>query len=89
MLVGISQLTRSSRGYGSYKDFFERVLLLTRKLLNTGFLMIRFGSLRKLLAYSLQLRQSQITNPAGAAGLLLHRMFTMGKFTMGKLKSFP
>jgi hypothetical protein len=39
--VYISQLIRYSRAYGSYHDFFNRELLLTRKLLNQGFLVIK------------------------------------------------
>jgi hypothetical protein len=35
--VYISQLIRYSRAYGSYQDFLDRGLLLTRKLLNEGF----------------------------------------------------
>jgi hypothetical protein len=46
--VYISQLMRYSRAYGSYHDFFDRELLLTRKLLNQGFLVIKLkSSLRK------------------------------------------
>ena len=36
--VYISQLIRYSRACGSYQDFLDRGLLLTRKLLNQGFL---------------------------------------------------
>ena len=35
--VYISQLIRYSRACGSYQDFLDRGLLLTRKLLNQGF----------------------------------------------------
>ena len=35
--VYISQLIQYSRAYGSYQDFLNRGLLLTRKLLNQGF----------------------------------------------------
>ena len=38
--VYISQLIRYSRAYGSYHDFLDRGLLLTRKLLNQGFLLV-------------------------------------------------
>jgi hypothetical protein len=36
--VYISQLIRYFRAYGSYQDFLDRELLLTRKLLNQGWL---------------------------------------------------
>jgi hypothetical protein len=47
--VYISQLIRYSRACGSYQDFIDRGLLLTRKLLNQGFLLVKLkSSLRKL-----------------------------------------
>ena len=46
--VYISQMIRYSRAYGSYQDFLDRGLLLTRKLLNQGFLLVKLkSSLRK------------------------------------------
>jgi hypothetical protein len=46
--VYISQLIRYSRVCGSYQDFLDRGLLLTRKLLNQGFLLVKLKtSLRK------------------------------------------
>jgi hypothetical protein len=46
--VYISQLKRYSRVCGSYEDFLDRELLLTRKLLNQGFLLVTLkSSLRK------------------------------------------
>ena len=42
--VHISQLIRYSRVCGSYHDFFDRELLLTRKLLNQGFLLVKLKS---------------------------------------------
>ena len=46
--VYISQLIRYSRTCGSYHDFLDRGLLLTRKLLNQGFLLVMLkSSLRK------------------------------------------
>ena len=45
----ISQLIRHSRFAGSYHDFLDRGLLLTRKLLNQGFLLVKLkSSLRKI-----------------------------------------
>jgi hypothetical protein len=46
--VYISQLIRYSRACGSYQDFLDRGLLLTRKLLNPWFLLVKLkSSLRK------------------------------------------
>jgi hypothetical protein len=46
--VYISQLIRYSRACGSYQDFLDRGLLLTRKLLNQWFLLVKLkSSLRK------------------------------------------
>ena len=46
--VCISQLIRYSRACISYQDFLDRGLLLTRKLLNQGFLLTKLkSSLRK------------------------------------------
>ena len=46
--VYISQLIRYSRACGSYQDFCHRGLLLARKLLNQGFLLVKLKlSLRK------------------------------------------
>jgi len=44
----ISQMIRYSRACGSYQDFLDRGLLLTRKLLNQWFLLVKLkSSLRK------------------------------------------
>ena len=46
--VYISQFIRYSRACGSYQDVLARGLLLTRKLLNQGFLLVKLkSSLRK------------------------------------------
>ena len=46
--VYISRLIRYSRACGSYHDFLDRGLLLTRKLLNQGFVLVKLkSSLRK------------------------------------------
>ena len=42
--VYISQLIRYSRACGSYQDFLDRGWLLTRKLLNQGFLLVKLKS---------------------------------------------
>jgi hypothetical protein len=39
--VYISQMIRYSRACGSYQNFLDRGLLLTRKLLNQGFLSVK------------------------------------------------
>ena len=47
--VHVSQLIRYSRACGSYQDFLDKGLLLTRKLLTQGFLLVKLkSSLRKL-----------------------------------------
>ena len=49
--VYISQLIRYSRACGSYQDFLDLELLLTRKLLNHGFLLVKLkSSFRKCYA---------------------------------------
>jgi molybdopterin-guanine dinucleotide biosynthesis protein A len=40
----ISQLIRYSRACGSHQDYLDRGLLLTRKLLNQGFLLVKLKS---------------------------------------------
>jgi hypothetical protein len=46
--VYISQMIRYSRACGSYEDFLDRGLLLSSKLLNQGFLLVKLkSSLRK------------------------------------------
>jgi hypothetical protein len=46
--VYISQLIRYSRACGSYDNFLDRGVLLTRELLNQGFLLVKLkSSLRK------------------------------------------
>ena len=42
--VYISQLIRYTRACGSYQDFMHRELLLTRNLLNQGFLLVKLKS---------------------------------------------
>ena len=42
--IYLSQLIRYSRACGSYQDVLDRELLLTRKLLNQGFLMVKLKS---------------------------------------------
>jgi hypothetical protein len=47
--VYISHMIRYSRACGSYQDFLDRGMLLTRKLLNQGFILVKLkSSLRKL-----------------------------------------
>ena len=50
--VYLSQLIRYSRACCSYQDFLDRGLLLTRTLLNQGFLLVKVkSSLRKCYGY--------------------------------------
>ena len=49
--VYISKLIRYSRACGSYQDSLDRGLLLTRKLMNQGFLLLKLNpTLRKIYA---------------------------------------
>jgi hypothetical protein len=43
-VVYISQLIRYSRACGFYQDFLDRGLLLSRKLLNRGFILVKMMS---------------------------------------------
>jgi hypothetical protein len=65
--VYISQLIRYSRACGSYEDFLDRGLLLTRKLLNHGFLFVdelRFsGRVGSSCSTSDTRRVNLVTNP--------------------------
>jgi len=45
--IYISQMIRYSRACGSYHDFLNSVLLLTHKLLNSGFLVVKLKSSRR------------------------------------------
>ena len=47
--VYTSQLIQYSRGCGFYQDLLDRGLMLTRKLLNQGFLLVKLKGLRSLL----------------------------------------
>ena len=51
--VYISQLIRNSRACGSYHDFLDRGLLLTRKVLNQGFLVVKLKSLHRNLTVAI------------------------------------
>jgi hypothetical protein len=58
--VYISQMIRYSRACGFYQDFFDIGLLLTRKLLNQGFLLVKLkSSLRKFYG-----RHYDLINPS-------------------------
>jgi hypothetical protein len=50
--VYISQMIRYTRACGSYQDFLDRGLLLTRKLLNQWFLLVKLkSSLRRFYGH--------------------------------------
>ena len=81
--VYISQLIRYPRACGSYPDLLDRGLLLTRKLLNQGFLVITLmSSLRKCYGRSpwldWPLRNICVTDDHGYAPLVV-----------STLRSFP
>jgi hypothetical protein len=46
--VYLSQMIRYSRACGFYQDFLDRGLLLTRELLNQGFLLVKLKSLLRI-----------------------------------------
>ena len=73
--VFITQLIRYSRACGSFQDFLGRWLLLTRKLLNQGFLLVK-SSLRKLYGRHHDLVDrygiSVLTNDHGYVPLVLN-----------------
>jgi hypothetical protein len=50
--TGISQMIRYSRACGSYQDFNDRRLLLTRKLLNQGFHLVKLKSSLRVYNFS-------------------------------------
>ena len=67
---------RYSRAYGSYQDFLDRVLLLTRKLLNQGFLLAKMEStLRKFYG--------------GRYGLCVTNDYGYVPLVVSTLRSFP
>ena len=48
VILETSRTHSDSRAYGSYQNFLDRGLILTRKLLNTGFQLVKLkSSLRK------------------------------------------
>ena len=60
--VYISQLIRYSRACGSYQDFLDIGLLLTRKLLNQGFL---------LVSWYMVAANKEVTEPRVPLGILI------------------
>jgi hypothetical protein len=69
--VYISQLIRYSRARDSYQDFLDRRLLLTRKLLNQWFLLVKLKSSLRTLCD----RQQDLVDPlkTGGGGWSEHR----------------
>jgi len=73
--IYISQLIRYSRVCGCYRNFLDRGLLLTRKLLNQGFLLVKLqSSLRKF--YGWQLRSICVTNDHGYVPFVVITIWT-------------
>jgi hypothetical protein len=71
-----SQLIRNSRACGSYQDFLDKGLLLARKLLNQGFLVVKLKSLlRKYYG-----RHHNLVNRYG---------ISVSQMTTGMFRSFP
>ena len=69
--VYISQLIRYSRACGSYQDFLDRGLLLTRKLLNQGFLLVKLKSSHRKF-YGRRLWNICVTNDHGYVPLVVN-----------------
>ena len=73
--VYISQMIRYSRACDSYQDFLDRGLLLTRKLLNQGFILVNLKSSlwKSWLGWSLW--NICVTNDTGYVLLVVIRSF--------------
>jgi hypothetical protein len=69
--VYISLLIRYSRACGSYQDFLDRGLLLTRKLLNQGFLLVKLKSSHRKF-YGRRLWNICVTNDHGYVPLVVN-----------------
>jgi hypothetical protein len=68
----ISQLIRYSRAFGSFHDFLDRGLLLTKKLLNQGFIVFKWkSSLRKFYSRNHHLRSICASNGHGYVPLVV------------------
>jgi hypothetical protein len=71
----ISQLMRYSRACGSYQDLLHRWLLLTRKLLNQGFILVKVITLKVLRTpprLGWQLWNIYVTNDHGYVPLVVN-----------------
>ena len=78
--VYLSQLIQYSRACGSYQDFLDRWLLLTRKLLNQGFLLFKLkSSLRKWLIFEFVIRLTR------QVPLVEQEMFTLSEHLSSSL----
>jgi hypothetical protein len=61
-----------SRACGSYQDFRDRELVLTRKLLNQGFLLVKLrSSLRNFYGHHHDLIDGCVTNDHGYTPLVI------------------
>jgi hypothetical protein len=92
--IYISQLMRYSKVCGSYQDFLDRGLLLTRKLLHQGFLLVKLkSSLRETYGrhhdlvdcYGISVSQMTMEEFEDIKGVI--RMCISKKNTMTKRKS--
>jgi hypothetical protein len=87
--VYISQMIRYSSACGSYQDFLDRGLLLTMKLLNQGFLLVKLkSSLRKFYGRHHDLVDRygiSVTNDHGYVPLVVNisRFFPHSRFITG------
>jgi hypothetical protein len=82
--VYISKLIRYSRACGSYQDIHDRGLLLTRKLLNQGFLVVKLkSSLRKVYGRHHDLVDRYgvcVTNDHGCVPLVIKHFPVLSSF---------
>ena len=91
----ISQLIRYSRACSSYQDFLDRMLLLTRQLLNQGFFLVKlkssFESCTVATMTWLTLRTICVTNDHGYVPLVVNtsRSFPCSSLITGFVTSSP
>ena len=85
--VYISQMIRYSRACGFYQDFFDRGLLLTRKLLNQGFILVKLkSSLRKFYGRHYDLSRSESGGFSALKSDSTHHFFTNACTKSGLLR---
>ena len=80
-------MIRYSRACGFYQDFFDRGLLLTRKLLNQGFILVKLkSSLRKFYGRHYDLSRSESGGFSALKSDSTHHFFTNACTKSGLLR---